>query len=70
MLKRYTKGINGKFYMYLKNEGEYQMGVSMGVIKPITGSAAQKLLKDSSKSSFDEKVLDKCKQFSSMITKR
>lgn len=45
------------------------MGVSMGVIKPIKGSAAQKLIKESKRSAVDGKVLEGCKKLSSIIRK-
>lgn len=70
MLKRYTKGINKKYYIYVMNDGGVVMGVSMGVIKPIRGSAAQQLLKDSKRSSVDSKVLESCRKISSIISKK
>lgn len=70
LIKRYIKNENATYYMYIKSRGEIVMGVSMGVIKPIKGSAAQKLIKESKRNSVDGKVIEDCKKLSSIIRKR
>lgn len=46
------------------------MGVSMGIIKPMEGKAAQDFLRDSQKRVSDKDAMKKCKELSKLIIKR